>query len=123
MTNTPLQLPAKGNIGSYPLCRLLSWVCLGEVGVGKIRENLKGQRQEELSFYGKVVIFLLSPRDESGARCNRYSGGSQGDEGPGGETVAAGKLDGAFHSPRIQSRPKAQRCKFQPSPHCVRPGH
>jgi len=91
--------------------------------VGKIRDNLKGQRQEELSFYGKMVIFLLSPTDGSGARCNRYSGGSQGDEGPGGETVGAGKLDGAFHSPRIQSQPKAQRCKFQPSPHCMRPGH
>ena len=42
MTNTTLQFPAKGKIGSYPLCRLLSWVYLGEVGVGKIRENLKG---------------------------------------------------------------------------------
>ena len=44
------QFPAKGNIGSYPLSRSLSWVYLEEFGVGKTRENLTGQRQEELSF-------------------------------------------------------------------------
>lgn len=33
------QVPAKGNIGSYPFSRSLSWVYLGEFGVGKTREN------------------------------------------------------------------------------------
>ena len=116
MTNTTLQFPAKGNIGSYPLCRLLSWVYPGEVGVGKIRENLKGQRQKELSFYGKIVIFLLSSRDGSGARCNRYSRGLQGDEGPGGETVGAGKLDGAFHSLKIDPGQKHRGINSSPVP-------
>lgn len=67
------------------------------------------------------VIFPLSPRDGPGAMCNRYRGGSQGDEGSGGEREGTGKLDRAFHSLRILSQPKAQRCKFHPSPRCVRP--
>lgn len=46
----------------------------GEVGMRKIKENLKGHREEELFVYGKRVIFLLSPSDGPGAMCNRHSG-------------------------------------------------
>lgn len=38
----------------------------GEVGMRKIKENLKGHREEELFAYGKRVIFLLSPVMDQG---------------------------------------------------------
>lgn len=54
------------------------------------RENLKGQRQEALSFYRKLVLSLGGAAQ---TMCNRWSGGWQGAWGPGGGRQGAGKQE------------------------------
>lgn len=87
---------------------MLSWVYLGEVGVRQTRENLKGQRQEALSFYRKLVLFLPSPRSRAWVLC--VIGGVGLAEWLGSwRRKARSRKAGAFHSLRILSWPKAER--------------